>query len=195
MESRSLHHIAIISPQSIFIQRRLNAFVIPLHFLHLFDSPLYVIPSCWQSLGCWMTDHRSCSSEDNLTAVLDVLLYEDGKRRPLTKKTLDYIDTIIPTLDESHALLIDGILQFGIIPNAHRLLSKAEAGGCVHPLLYYYLGKCFCDPLQKTKRMRNHATRSIEYYMKAIAGTFISSCSPYSDLILDISCVYLTFTS
>lgn len=121
-----------------------------------------------------MTENRRRSQEKRLTTVLDVLLYDDGWRKDLTRKSNDFIDTATAALSRSYTLLVDGIVHFTTATFARRLLVEAEAEGCDHPILYYYLGKCFCDSVQGNNDVVNPASKAIEYYMKAVAGTFMN---------------------
>lgn len=105
---------------------------------------------------------------DTLNDILNILFYENREHKPITHSTLKYIYASRTALGEANALLIDGIIQFDLIDKPYKLFSEAEAKGCTHPMLYYYIAhchKCFSDV-----GTPKDPEKAFEYFIKATNG-------------------------
>lgn len=110
------------------------------------------------------TPNVSTSSDLSLSILnncLDSLLYQDGKRRPLTHNTLKLIEDAKSKVGEANALFLKGLISSA---DRFELLSTAEGKGCEHPIMYYFLGAFYSRGVGKSE------SKAIEYCDKAIAG-------------------------
>lgn len=116
------------------------------------------------------------SQDDVLDEVLKVLVDENGnrkdliRRKDLTHHTLSLVRASKPMAGEANALFLEGILKHEFALSSSRLILEAEAKGCTHPLLYYYLKHA------GHVLLRNEATKAY-YPNNLIQRTFFLSSS------------------
>lgn len=103
---------------------------------------------------------------------LEALTYDDGQRRPTTTRTLNLIDAVFKT-GSPNAYILKGIERLLCECEALECLLEAEARGCTHPLLYYYLGTCYW-PIGV--RSDKNLSKSMAYHTKALGGTSYYAC-------------------
>lgn len=113
-----------------------------------------------------------------LNACLNDLLYQDGTFKAVTSNAVKHIEAAKGKLGEANTLFIEGVRAYRRDKMAHdqyplkkfvsfEYLSKAQAKGCQHPVLYYFLGECcrlFCEGVDFM------VPWTLRYYDMAIKG-------------------------
>lgn len=113
------------------------------------------------------TPNVSTSSDQSLSILnscLDILLYQDGNRRPLTPSLLKLAEDAKSKVGEANALFLEGLCFPG---GRLKRFLEAEAKGCDHPVMYYFMGECHRGGDDAVEENDNQA---LVYYDKAIAG-------------------------
>lgn len=103
-----------------------------------------------------------------LDICLNTLLYQDAELQDLSRRSLNLLDSTMTKISERNVLFIKGVRQFGFSGASFKHFSEAEAMGCVHPALYYFLGECY---RLGDKGTVGNAAKALEYYDMALKGT------------------------
>lgn len=107
---------------------------------------------------------------DGLGTAISALYYEDGMRKPLTKRTLELIEETKANGGKAISFFLDGLVHFPTDEESAESLHRAAESGLDHPFLSYVLGECY---RYGDKGVPKNIDRAIEWYKKAISGTSV----------------------
>lgn len=116
---------------------------------------------------------------DKLKMALMLLVNEEGRRTPLTRKNLGTIMTILDGLGKTspEGMVIEGILLSKDNDRYTRFalpqLLSAEQAGCDHPLLYFFIGTEYSRAYWDDNINDSSHVKAVHYYEKSIESTSI----------------------
>lgn len=103
---------------------------------------------------------------DLFELALHSLVYPTGYLRPLTKSALQLVyqakEAGIP-----EAPFLAGLAKYGFPGEAYGHFQEAQRNGVTHPLLYYYIGRCYHS---RGRGVTTDLHLALNYYQQAIAG-------------------------
>lgn len=125
-------------------------------------------PGDWKE-GALRWRERKEEQRTTVEACVKALLYDDLSLRPISLTTHKFIMEAKVKLGEANALFIEGVRQYKYwLPNSlFKYFSEAEAKGCEHPLLYYFIGQYYLTTNNGTPE---DLDKAIEYYNKLRKG-------------------------
>lgn len=128
-----------------------------------------------------LAEWKKVRLQTTIQVCLDALLYEDNEPRQLTYRSLKVLQDAKMIIGEANALFIEGIRLYYHQSrlSAFKCFSEGAKRGCVHPLLYYFMGECYRYSGQSSN---TEGAKALEYYEKAIQGTSF----PSSPIILSL---------